>query len=170
MEQRHNIILVDHFPRHDDGLGLTARHAAQDRHARLIPAGAPQKAIADGRDHNGCTDHGDKGDHPFVSLRQHRLVEGRADQNAKAKHHRLVEPAGDAKIGLHRFQQRAAEPDAEQAAHEIGRRGADLHQGPSRCQGDGKGYSQPAEVGEQPGRGPECLSCHLSQAPVRRSG
>ena len=140
MEQRHNIILVDHFPRHDDGLGLTARHAAQDRHARLIPAGTPQEGIADGRNHNGCADHGDKGDHPFVGLRQHRLVEGCADQHPKAKHHRFMEPAGDAKIGLYRFEQRAAEPDAEQTAHEIGCWGTDLHQRPTRCQGDGKGH------------------------------
>ena len=47
MEQRDNIVAVNHLAGHGDGLGLAARHAAQNGKARVISAEPAQELIAD---------------------------------------------------------------------------------------------------------------------------
>ena len=98
VEQRHHIVAIDHLPCHGDGLGLAAWNAAQKRQRRFIASRPAQELIADHGHDDGCHDHGGEGQPPLARLRQYRLVEGGADQDAETKDHRLVEPAGDTQM------------------------------------------------------------------------
>ena len=169
VKQRHDIVLVDHLARHDDGLGLAARNAAQDREARLVTAPSPQEHIADGCHDDRCADHCGKRDHPFVCMVQHRLVEGRADQHAQPQYHRFVKPPCHTKMRLQRLDQCTTEPDAEQASHQIGGRNADLHETPANRKRHGEGYGEADQIMDQPCRQERASRTHLSHAPHRRS-
>ena len=170
VEQRHDIILVDHLARHDDGFGLAARNAAQDGQTRLVSATPPQERIADGCHDDRGADHGGKRDHPFVGMVQHRLVEGRADQYAQPQHHGLVKPPCHAEMRLQRPDQRATKPDPEQASHQIGGWNADLHETPANRKRHGEGHGETDQVAHQPCRKEGAGRTHFSHAPLRRSG
>ena len=171
MEQRHHIVTIDHLPRHGDGLRLAAGNTAKKCKRRFIAACTAQELIADHRDDNSRRDHRAECQPPLACLRQHRLIEGGADQHAEAKDNRLVEPAGDTKMLAQWLHQTAAKPDAEQASHQIGRRYAELQACPPAGKGDGEGYEQTAQIADQLRlqEGPRVIR-HFSRAPDLPSG